>query len=115
MTHHVDNTLAFRDAEAVLWRWQGRGVRVVFSHRSSLHDIAAVPESILQRIDPMPEEITGPPGDGLWLTFGDADGAVTFTLLVHEQHFDHAIEFDRELQIWLDDLEVIIAEAPAVI
>ena len=110
MTTGIDGKLAFRDAEWALRRWQGRVVRVEFSHRSSLEDIAAVPESILERIDPMPEEITGLAGDGLGLTFSDRGGAVILTLLVHEQLFDCMIEFDHELQIWLHDLEVIIQE-----
>jgi hypothetical protein len=59
----------------------------------------------------MPEDITGLAGDGLGLIFSDGDGASIFTLLVHEQLFDDAIEFDRELQIWLHDVEVIIQEA----
>ena len=110
MIREVDDQLGFREAEVVLRRRQGRVVRVEFSHRSSLQDMAALPEAILQRIEPSAEEITGLAGNGLGLIFSDRSGAVIFTLLVHEQLFDHAIEFDRELQIWLDDIEVIIQE-----
>lgn len=110
MIGHVDDKPALRDAEALLRGWRGRRVRVEFSHRSSLQDIAAVPESTLQCIEPMPEEITGLAGDGLCLTFTDRAGATILTLLVQDQLFDHAVESDRELQIWLDDLGVIIQE-----
>jgi hypothetical protein len=99
--------LSFPETATALERWQGRQVRVELCHRPSVQDIACVPESIMQRIEPMPEELTGLAGDGLGLTF-DRAGATVFTLLVHEQLFDHAVDFDRELQIWLDHIEVII-------
>jgi hypothetical protein len=94
----------------MLERWEGRRTRVLLTHRPSLQRIEAVPKSIMQRIEPMAEDLTGLAGEGLGLTFSDADGAVIFTLLVHEQLLDDAIEGDRELPIWLHHLEVIIQE-----
>jgi hypothetical protein len=103
--------LSFQETTLALERWQGHQVRVELSHRARLGDIACVPESILQRIEPIPEELIGMCGGGLGLIFSDRVGFTIITLLVHEQLFDHGVEFDRELQIWLDDVDVIIERA----
>ena len=100
--------LVFPEIESVLRRWQGREVRVDFTHHASAQHIATVPQSVLQRVDPMPEDETGLAGDGVGLTFSGGDGATIFTLLVHEQHLHDAVELDRGLEISLHDLEVVI-------
>ena len=94
MSGRTEEKLAFCDAEVALRRREGCMVRVEVNHRSSPADLAGVPQSLLQSVEPIPEEVMGFAGNGLRPRLGDRHEEVIFVLLVHEQLFDYAIEFD---------------------
>ena len=111
INHHYER-LAFRDAAAVLRRWEGSTVRVRLTDRpSSVQDIAAEPEVILQRVEPISLDLPGFAGDGLALTFSLEDGTTIFTNLMLEEFFEHVTKSDHELRIGNGDLEVTIQKS----
>src|SRR6476620_9753451 len=88
--------------------WIGVEARVEMSHRSSLADFGCVPQARLEGIHPMPPALAEVGGDGLLLAFIDQLGDANLTLVLYEHLFDHAVEFEQELLIFLADVELIL-------
>jgi hypothetical protein len=110
---HTDTVekLTIVQLKETLADWTGIDARVEMSHRSSLGSFGCVPQVILARVDPLPPELTMHEGDGLLLTFIGRSGDVNLTFVLYEKLFDHAVEFETELLIFLADVELIIDRA----
>ena len=108
MPTEIAEKLTVQQLRDQLADWIGVEARVEMSHRSSIADFACVPQASLANIESLPPELAAVGGEGLLLTFIDQLGDANLTLVLYEKLFDHAVEFERELLIFLTDVELII-------